>query len=472
MYPQSVYVAILLAYVVIGACTIAFLRGIKGVMAAVIVGWLLLPPTVGINLPGLPPFGKDAAVAYAVLLGMLMVEGKAISSFRPRLLDVPMFIWIVVPFFSSVTNGLGVSDGLSEIYLRVMSWGIPYFAGRVLIRTPGDVRTAAIWVVLSGLIAMPLALWEIRMSPHLHETVYGFPVAKFHMAVRLGGYRPMLFMRHGLEVGLWMATASAAGLWLLLAGRGTVKLMGHRINGFAIVLFGTTVLCRSLGALILLFGTTAAALFVRSTGLRIVFVALLLTPSVYLSVRLTNIVRAEQLSSIIALYNPDRAFSFEARLGQEEFITDHALKKPIFGWGGFNRYRPTNEFGETTPVDSMTMITLGKNGVVGLITLLAMNLIPPLMIILRLPGRELARPFWAPTIAILLGVTIYSMDALFNAFATPVHILGLGVLATVATQVRPWRLKLREAQMAKHNTEKQQAYLDIDPTQPFRSEQQ
>lgn len=472
MHNENFHVAILLAYVVIGSLTITFLRGIRGVMATTIFGWLFLSPLIGMNLPGLPVFNKDAAVAYAILLGMMMVEGKAISRFRPQLLDVPMLIWIVVPFFSSVTNGLGVSDGLSEIYLRVMSWGIPYFAGRVLIHTPGDVRTAAIAIVCSGLVAVPLALWEIRMSPQLHETVYGFQVAKFHMAIRLGGYRPMLFMRHGLEVGLWMTTASAAGLWLLLAGRGTIRLLGYKINGFAIVLFGTTVLCRSLGALILLFGTTAAALFVRSTGLRIVFIALLLTPSVYLSVRMTNIIQAEQLSSIIAIYNPERATSLESRLNQEEFITDHALKKPIFGWGGFNRYRPPNEYGETTPVDSMTMITLGKNGVVGLITLLAMNLIPPLMIILRLPGRELARPFWAPTIAILLGVTIYSMDALFNAFATPVHIVGLGVLATVATQVRPWRRKLQAAQTARLNTEKQQAYLDTEPTQPFRSEQQ
>jgi hypothetical protein len=448
MYNENFHVAILLAYVVVGACTIAYLRGIKGVLAAVIIGWLFLSPLIGIDLPGLPRFNKDAAVAYAIVLGMLMVEGKAIAAFRPKLLDIPMLVWIIVPFFSSITNGLGVTDGLSEIYLRLMSWGIPYFAGRVLIRSPRDVRDAAIWIVLSGLIAVPFALWEIRMSPHLHDTVYGFPVARFHMAIRLGGYRPMLFMRHGLEVGLWMATASAAGLWLLLAGRGTVRLLGYKINSFSLVLFATTILCRSLGSLILLFGTTAAALFVRSTGLRLVFIALLLTPSVYLSVRLTNIVQAEQLSSIIAIYNPDRAFSFESRLNQEEFISDHALKRPVFGWGGHNRYRPTNEFDETTPVDSLTMITLGKNGVIGLVTLLAMNLIPPLLIVLKLPGKELARPFWAPTIAILLGVTIYSMDALFNAFATPVHIVGLGALAAVATQVQPWRAKLRESQRA------------------------
>ncbi|MCA9303531.1 MAG: hypothetical protein KC996_05360, partial [Phycisphaerales bacterium] len=143
MHSENFHVAILLAYVVLGTVTIAYLRGIRGVLTSTIIGWLFLSPLIGINLPGLPVFNKDAAVAYAILLGMVMVEGKAISAFRPKLLDIPMLVWIVVPFFSSVTNGLGVSDGLSEIYLRLMSWGIPYFAGRILIRTPGDVRTAA-----------------------------------------------------------------------------------------------------------------------------------------------------------------------------------------------------------------------------------------------------------------------------------------------------------------------------------------
>ncbi len=448
MYSQSVYVAVLLAFVVLGAGLVALLRGIKGVMTTFIIGWMFLPPTVGINLPGLPQFGKDAAVSYAVVIGVLMVESKALAAFRPKLIDLPMAIWITVPFFSSVTNGLGVPDGFSEVYLRIVSWGVPYFVGRVLIRTPSDVKTAAIAMVCAGLVAMPLALWEIRMSPQLHNWVYGFPVAKFHMAVRLGGYRPMLFMRHGLEVGLWMATASAAGLWLMIAGKHQIKLWGYKIGGFAIALFVTTILCRSLGSLILLAGTTAAALLVRSTGIRLVFVALLLTPSVYLSVRLTNTLPAEQLSSVIATYDSGRAKSFESRLNQEQRITDHALKRPIFGWGGSNRYRPTNEYDETSAVDGLTMITLGKNGLVGLIALLTMNLIPSLIVVLKLRGREMARPFWAPTIAILLAVTIYSLDILFNAFATPVHIVGLGILASVTTQIDPWKKKLREQRMA------------------------
>ncbi|MBL4591963.1 MAG: hypothetical protein JKY96_08390, partial [Phycisphaerales bacterium] len=200
-------------------------------MATIIIGWMFLPPTVGVNLPGLPSFSKIDSVIFAALLGVLIAEAKAISTFRFKLLDLPILVWIIVPFFSSSLNNLGVSDGFSELYIRIVTWGIPYFLGRVFIQSPKDVRTAALAVVAAGLVATPMALWEIRMSPQLNHSLYGISASRFIMTMRLGGYRPLLFMRHGLEVGLWMATASAAALWLTIAGRDVLRLWGFRLAG-------------------------------------------------------------------------------------------------------------------------------------------------------------------------------------------------------------------------------------------------
>ncbi len=441
---NSLTTAVLLAYVLFGAGIVITLRGIKGVLAAIIVGWMFLPPIAGVNLPGLPAFSKIDSVVYAALLGALISEAKAITSFRFKLLDIPIAVWILVPFFSSYTNGLGISDGFSELYIRIVSWGIPYFLGRVFIQSPKDVRTAALSVVVAGLIATPLALWEVRMSPQLHRMVYGTTATQFIMTMRLGGYRPLLFMRHGLEVGLWMSTASAAALWLTIAGRDTLRVMGFRLAGISGLLFVTTVLCKSLGALILLAGVTSAALLVRAFGIRFIFVALLLAPAGYITLSLTDTLPREMLADVIAVYDDERASSFSSRLKQEQIINDHAMQRPLVGWGGFNRYRPINEQGETDAIDSLTMITMGKNGLVGLISLLAFNLLASLTIILRLKGKEMARPFWAPTIAIMLGVTIYSLDSLFNAFVTPLHIVGLGMLASIAVLVPSWQAELRK----------------------------
>jgi hypothetical protein len=199
------------------------------------------------------------------------------------------------------------------------------------------------------------------------------------------------------------------------------------------------VLCRSLGSLILLGGTALSAFFVRATGLRIALVALVLAPSTYLSVRITGIWSPDQLTSIIAGFNPDRADSLESRLQQETVISEHALEKPLFGWGGHDRYRPIDDDGDTSPVDGWTSITLGKYGLVGLISLMCFTALPSILILSRVRGRELVGSHWAPTTAIMLGTAIFSLDILFNAFPTPLHMISIGVLGSCAIHARKWR---------------------------------
>ena len=207
-------IAVLLLYLPIGAGIIVMLKGIRGVMAAMIIGWIFLPPARGINLPGLPMYTKEFAVAYAILLGVLISDSSRIFSFKFRLIDIPVVLYVTAPFMSSVTNGLGAYDGLSAVYSNIFMFAVPYFIGRIYIRTPDDIKQVAIWIVISGLILSPFVLWESRMSPNLNYKVYGYHAAQFGMSVRLGGYRPIIFMRHGLEVGLWLATSAAVAGWL------------------------------------------------------------------------------------------------------------------------------------------------------------------------------------------------------------------------------------------------------------------
>lgn len=451
---NSFLIAVLVGYIFIGAGLVITLRGIRGVMAALIIGWLFLPPSRGINLPGLPVFTKEFSVAYGVLLGVAMSDATKLLSFKPKLIDFPMLIWILSPFPSSVVNGLGAYDGLSAIYFNIFTFGVPYLLGRVYIRTPNDVKVVAIWFIYAGLIAAPMALWESRMSPHLNKSIYGYEVAKFHMAKRLGGYRPMLFMRHGLEVGLWMATSSAVALWLWITSAKKIRILNYPLTPFSGIVLFATIMSRSLGALILLAGTTVTALFVRTTGLRIALIALVLVPSVYLSIRITNIWSPTQITSIIRSFDAERADSLEARLGQELDIAQHALQKPIFGWGGNNRFRPIDEFGDFTPVDGMTTISFGKTGLVGLVAFLAMTSLPSLLLILRIKGREITTPFWAPSIGIMLGIAIFSIDMMFNAFYTPMHIIGIGVLASVAVNAKQWQHILRTHERSKRSQSK------------------
>ncbi len=459
MQASPFVLAVLFLFLLFGPLMMFTFRGVKGVMVTIVIGWLFLPPVRGINLPGLPMFTKEYAVAYALFIGVILSNSAGIMKLRPKLIDLPVLIFILAPLPTSITNGLGVYDGLSGIYSNIFLFGVPYFLGRIYIRNPNDVKVVAIWFILAGFIAVPMALWESQMSPQLNRQIYGYHASAFHMTARLGGYRPVLFMRHGLEVGLWFATSGAVAMWIWLVAAKQTKILNFPVAIFSAIVLSTTILSRSLGAIILLAGTAAIALFVRSTGFRLALAALVLTPSVYLSVRISNIWSPDVILNVIESYDPERANSLKGRVAQEVSYSQHALKKPLFGWGGYNRFRPVGvEDRSDRAVDGFTTIIFGVYGLVGLVSFLIMTALPSLLVIYRIKRQELTSALWAPAIGIILGLGIFSIDMLLNSFYTPLHIIGIGVIASVAVQIKQWQRTIR--------IHRQQSKASIPPTTP------
>ena len=462
MQGNQFVLAVLFLFLVFGPLIMTIFRGVKGVMATIVFGWLFLPPVRGIDLPGLPMFTKEYAVAYALLLGLLISNSSGLMKFKPKLIDLPILVYILAPFPTSITNGLGVYDGMSGAYSNVFLFGVPYLLGRIYIRNPNDVKTVAIWFVLAGLFAVPMALWESRMSPQLNNQIYGYRASAFLMTARLGGYRPMLFMRHGLEVGLWFATSGAVAMWLWITASKQIKIFNLPISLFAAIVLVTNILSRSLGAIILLAGTTATGIFVRTTGFRLALVALVLTPSIYLGARISNVWSPDLILEVIESYDPERASSLQARVAQEVSFSQHALKKPLFGWGGYGRNRPVDaEDGSGRTVDGLTTIIFGVYGFVGLISFLAMTALPSLLMIYRIKGRAITSALWAPAVGIMLGLSIFSIDMMLNSFYTPLHIIGIGVIASVAVQVKQWQRVILLHQ--------KQSQVSMPPSAPTRT---
>ena len=128
---------------------------------------------------------------------------------------------------------------------------MPYLIGRLYLNSPAGIRDFLWALFLSGLLYAPFALWEIRMSPQLHRIVYGEAQHFFAQTMRGGGWRPMVFMRHGLELSLYMAMAAFAGVTLWRHGR-VKKVAGIPSGLLVAALVGTVVLCKSTGATLLL----------------------------------------------------------------------------------------------------------------------------------------------------------------------------------------------------------------------------
>ncbi len=429
----------LFANFLIAPLIMAAVKGVRGVILAVAAGWILLSPRAGINIPGIPQISKDFVVPYAAALGVLLTRGHLIRRLRFSWIDLFFIIALISPFISSLTNGLGSWDATSEMYGRLATWGVAYLIGRVLVADLQEVRECALAILLAGIVIVPLCLLEIRMSPQLHRWVYGFYQQPFHMTKRMGGYRPILMFRHGIEVGTWLASSAVIAVWLSIASS-RIRLLHLPVKYHAAALILVSLISRSLGALALLAMGSSAAVTARILKMRVLLLAITLAVPGYLMLRAPGIWSPDIVVELVERFGePKRAASFAARAYQEEELGAKARQRLLFGWGGHNRFRVFDDFGEkTTAVDPLWIIIFGKYGLFGLVSLYGMLCIPAILIVLRTPTRYLFHPNMAGVVALILALFVTNADSLQNAFYSPLMMIAAGALATTAVSIRRW----------------------------------
>lgn len=405
---------------------------------AVVVGYLgawMFLPVYGYDLPYLPGYTKVTAANIAVLLAASLFDSRTLRAVRPAWFDLPLLIYCLVPFAASLSNDLGAYDGMSNVLKRLVGWGIPYFIGRAYFTNVQAIRNIAYGVVIGGLIYIPLCLWEIRMSPMLHEQIFGFRQDPWHHAVRYGGFRPNVFMQTGLMVGMWMATATVMALWLWRR-RAVQKLMGIPMPLVTTALFVTTVLCKSTYSVFLgLIGTIV--IFVSGwTRTSLPMLMLVLVPPIYMTTRTTGMVPKDPLVHVAELIsNEDRAHSLDYRLTQEVLFTEKALERPIFGWGGYNRFKPDEEDWRGG-VDALWITTFGMTGLVGLITLTVAWLLPAILFLIRYPAQTWNHHAVAPVAALAVLLLMTMCDNLLNAMYNPIMTVIAGGLSSIYMKSR------------------------------------
>lgn len=406
------------------------LRGHRGVIACYIAGTLLLPEHT-INFSGLPDYSKAAAMAYGVFAGAVLFDPKSLFRFRPRWFDLFLLCFCLVPIPSALANNLSFMDGVNVTLSLSFGWGIPYLYGRIYLRSFESLRSAAYGIFLGGVFYIPLCLYEIRMSPQLNKMIYGFQYGSWSV-VRYNGYRPNVFLRDGLDLGLWMTAATLCG-YCLYRFRITRRVYGIKIEYIFLCLLATTILCKATGALLLL-GTGMALMYLwQKTRWRTPILLLSLTPILYLGVRTTQ---AYDFSHVVevakSVFGPDRAQSLEFRLKNEDMLIGRALESPVLGWTGYGRNRVRNEDGKVlTITDGYWVIVMGTFGIVGLILFYSGLLTVPILCVLRFSSRRYALSEVGAAVALSLFTIILSIDCLLNAFWTSVYPLCLGGLSTI-----------------------------------------
>lgn len=415
----------------------ALLPARRAMVAGSIGAWLLLPP-IGIDLPGLPTYDKAVAATAGILLATVIFEPNRLAAFRLRWFDLPMLFWCLVPFCSSISNNLGLYDGLSASFRAVVAWLFPYLVGRLYLTDLSGLRDLAFGMVIGGVCLIPLCLFENRMSPLLLPMVYG--LSGWEGEARLGGYRPHVFFSTGLELSLWMTAVALVATWLWLTGqlKRLWSLPGGAITAMLLI---TAILCRSTGAIMLLLLGLSSLWICWRTKTKWVMWVLLCAAPIYYALRITDTWSGHSGVELArSLFGDERAWSLEFRLLNEDVFIAKAFQRPIFGWGGWGRIYVYDEGGTALTIpDQLITIAFSTYGFVGLLALTTVLLLPVALFLRRFAAKEWTHADLAPAVAIALVLNLYLFDCLFNGMFNAIYIIAAGgLLNVVGVRPNPW----------------------------------
>jgi len=383
-------------------------------------------------------FSKVNVMSYGLLLGLVLFDLPRLAQIRWNIFDVPALALVIIPTGSSLCNDNSLTAAFAEFRALFLVWIVPYLVGRVYLSDSNGVRLVTLAIAAGGIIYIPFCLYEVRMAPVLHYQVYGFQQHDFSQTVRLGGYRPMVFMQHGLAVGLWMVVASLCLGWLWRCGHWPTPSTLSPFRNFPrltiAVQLVTTVLCKSIGALVIgLSGAVALALSTRLRT-RLFLTIFLLAPPLYLTGRILGWCKSEQIVSLFSAdrnrrsqFNQERTDSLEYRLQNEEKLMSKLGNSFWYGMGCAGS-RPKDDEGRPIVPDSQWIITYFDGGVFALAALLAFFLAPGARFLYLHRTDQLASPQVAPATVAAVVLAVVMNDCLLNAMLNPMYLLLVAAL--------------------------------------------
>jgi hypothetical protein len=405
-----------------------FLPARRAVIVAFLIAWLFLP-MAGYKVRALPDYTKMTATVFGVLLAAAIFDTDRLLSFRPGWVDIPMFVFCCSPVVTSVLHeiggGNGIYDGASQLVTQFATWGLPYLIGRIYFNDLQSLRELAIGMLIGGVIYVPLCLIEMRLSPQLHLWVYGFHQHAFIQTIRDGGYRPMVFMQHGLMVAMWMSMTAMIGI-ILWRCRSIRTLWDIPVGWFVVPLTLVAIACRSKYALVLLLLGLGALAGTRLLRTKLGMLALACVPVIFIILRASMVLSGTTITRYARdMFGPERAQSLEFRFDSENAISGWALQDFWFGHGTWERVQRDDGKGDVV-TDSLWIIVLGRAGVIGIAGLCGMLLLPIVLVCWDYRLEFWWHPMVAPTIALALVSMLYMFDHLFNGMVNPIFMLACG----------------------------------------------
>lgn len=393
----------------------------------------------------LPDLSKYTISSFVVLAYVLLFDLKTARQFSFTRYDLPALVFCIVPILTSLSNDLGLWDGLSSSINTTLGWGVPYLVARLYFKDVDALKDVLIAVAVAALLYLPLVWIEIIISPRLHGLFYGFDQGSWIQNVRYGGWRPQVFMQHGLMVAFFMAISTM--VYFAIDGEKIRRrIFNIPVGWISKVMLVTVIFCKSgNGVVILLLGLFFRFLTKRNLG-RIFLLVLILSIPTYIGLRTVGGWDGKNLLDFIAeVSDSQRAGSVRARMIQESLFAERVEERWLLGWGGWSRAFPVDEFGNrlTRGVDSLWIIVYGENGFIGLVSVFSILLIGPYLAVTRLHKlRKLDRNEIRIVYTLCAIPVLFSIDSLMNAMYSPLYPIVSGALISLYLGTR------REARLA------------------------
>lgn len=423
----------------------------RALIWTILGGYLLLPPLLRIDLPGVPDLDKVSIPNLAAAFFALFVLRDRIS-FLPQsgLGRLMMALFVLSPFATVLTNtdpliagpmtmgGMRIYDSFAAMANQALVL-LPYFLARRYLARPGSPQDMLVALVAAGLAYSVPMLVEIRLSPQLNVWIYGFFQHDFSQMMRMGGYRPIVFLPHGLWLAFFAFMAAMAGVVL---ARSNPRGMRLRPGLSAAYLLMMLILCKSAGPAVYTLACLPLVLLAPARVQIRVAALLALIVMLYPILRGAGLIPVEAIIDLARGISADRAGSFAFRIDNENRLLAHAAQRPWFGWGGYGRnllYDP-HSGNNLTIADGYWIIVLGIYGWVGYLAEFGLMVLPLLLLAREVAGRAApALPLAIGTLALIHTVNL--VDLLPNATSIPFTWLMAGTLLGQAERLRAERLR-------------------------------
>ena len=345
----------------------------------IVGGYLLLPVGVEIDFPLIPSMNKDTIPAIMAFLGCKYIANKDVNLLPPKGVERNLMLLLFLGAIGTVlTNGdpifVGTNyfTGLSfrDLFSVIMDKYLlllPFILGMQLIKTTDDQVKLFKLIVFAGLLYSVPILFEIRMSPQLHKWIYGFFPHTWGQQVRYGGFRPVVFLGHGLWVSMFTVIVIGAAITL-----SKLKVKLNRPPNTVVIAYLVLILILSKGFGSIILGALMLFIvgFFTPRIIYLVSIVIALLSITYPFLCLIDIFPHQLVIENIASINPAQAGSLQFRFSHEIALLERAADRFIFGWGAWGR----NRLGDSV-VDGYWIGLIGMYGVVGFISIFGLMFI-------------------------------------------------------------------------------------------------